>query len=459
LKIEFLSLEEMFDPDRVVTSHEGVTKGKGGEKLNPDGIYSEELFGKLNQEIVEFVCPCGDSRGRFYAWQACRKCGEQVVPTEPSIKRMAWIDLGDYPIINPNFYRLMSRLCPKVLPRIVDYDVRLTKKGSVEAAAEGTGPYDNAGLIRFVEEFPEIVQYLASESKLPAPQRDEIVEMIMENADKVFITKIPMFSSSLRPAIMIKDALVTDELNNTLNMIVSQSNLIKEASEEERTEIFVLPLLYNIQELVNQLFDGVIAKIKSKGGFIRNNVMSNRLNFSGRAVITPLHGSYDVDDIVLPYLMMMELYRFHLINLTQVTKGVGLGEADRLWHRALSEHDADMASLMNELITKTKDGLKILFNRNPTINFGSILLLRVAGVKKDYHDLTASINNLILKPLGADYDGDTLNIVPIMDNRMKRAFEVFSPKRMFINRNDGLFNESLSLDKDMILGLSSYVAN
>ena len=40
-----------------------------------------------------------------------------------------------------------------------------------------------------------------------------------------------------------------------------------------------------------------------------------------------------------------------------------------------------------------------------TINLGSMITLRCAGIKDDMADLTASVHNLILAPLSADYDG------------------------------------------------------
>ena len=40
-----------------------------------------------------------------------------------------------------------------------------------------------------------------------------------------------------------------------------------------------------------------------------------------------------------------------------------------------------------------------------TINLGSMITLKCAGIKKDMADLTASIHNLILSPINGDYDG------------------------------------------------------
>jgi hypothetical protein len=94
---------------------------------------------------------------------------------------------------------------------------------------------------------------------------------------------------------------------------------------------------------------------------------------------------------------------------------------------------------------------------NPSISYGSIFCLKIKDIKRSYEDVTISISNLLLKSLGGDYDGDTLNIIPLMDNSFKETFDVFDPSRMIINNDDLKFNSSLGLDKDQILGLYSFL--
>ena len=45
--------------------------------------------------------------------------------------------------------------------------------------------------------------------------------------------------------------------------------------------------------------------------------------------------------------------------------------------------------------------IKIILN--PTISYGSILYLRVAGIKGDYTDNTMSVNNLVLTCLAGKH--------------------------------------------------------
>ena len=99
------------------------------------------------------------------------------------------------------------------------------------------------------------------------------------------------------------------------------------------------------------------------------------------------------------------------------------------------------------------NGLPIIINRNPTINFGSILSVKCIGINDDY---TMSISLLVLKVLAADFDGDTLNILYLYNKDLiEIADKVFSPRQMFISRNDGLCNADFIHSRDVIINANS----
>jgi DNA-directed RNA polymerase beta' subunit len=456
LKLELIDLEELFDPSRVITNPEGINKN---QQMNPDGIFSEAIFGKLEQENSSYQCNCGGTVGKFNINQTCAECKTQVRLSEPLVKRIAWIDIGDYSVLNPNIYRILDRIMPKkALSVILSYEVKLTKEG-IPAEQESTlTPFDNIGIIEFQERFDEILAWAADNSKASPKVIEECVEFIVNNRDKAFISKVPVYSSVLRPARMMGKSFVFDEVNNQYNALLRSSNQIKEAASEELTYDFALPLLCNMQQIANDIFEKTVEKLRDKAGFIRSSVLGRRINFSARCVITPLPGDRPVDSTELPYLAFLELYRFQLINLICQVKRVNSKAALRIWSRALTKFDAEIYELMMLLIDRTEGGIQLLLNRNPTINFGSIVKLQVTHVKRDIGDYTASIHNLVLPLLGADYDGDTLNFIPLLDQALCRAFAVFSPRRMLVDRNDGSFNKQLGLDKDMILGIHSFCA-
>ncbi|WP_216369601.1 hypothetical protein, partial [Brevibacillus sp. MCWH] len=102
---------------------------------------------------------------------------------------------------------------------------------------------------------------------------------------------------------------------------------------------------------------------------------------------------------------------------------------------------------------------RIIINRNPTINYGSLLLMKVVEVKKEYKDdYTMSLPIQILRVLNADFDGYVLNIISLKSKKFIKAFDKnFNPrKNMFISRNDGLFNDDFNLFKDQIIGLYEF---
>lgn len=56
------------------------------------------------------------------------------------------------------------------------------------------------------------------------------------------------------------------------------------------------------------------------------------------------------------------------------------------------------------------------------------------------------------------FDGDVINIVALKSNEFKKELnKIFNPRNsLFINRNDGLFNEDCGLMKDQLIGLFQF---
>jgi hypothetical protein len=82
-----------------------------------------------------------------------------------------------------------------------------------------------------------------------------------------------------------------------------------------------------------------------------------------------------------------------------------------------------------------------------------ILAVRCIGINMDY---TMSISLLILKLLAADFDGDTLNILFLLNQEfIAMAEEILSPRQMFISRNDGACNMDLIHSRDTIINANA----
>lgn len=454
MRFTILDYEKMFDPERLITNHNPLTKDK---KFSPDGLFSEELFGKkIDNEHLSYQCKCGKNKGKFLEGYFCKECESKVQYTKPMLDKLAWISLGDYYIIHPLFYYLINTLSgptAKVLNNIIKYEPTTDRDGNV-IEDDKSFPYENIGLVEFKENFDEIFDYLYNKSN--NKDKDKIWQIVQKYRKLIFINKIPVFSTNLRQATMtFKDKVIFkfDEINDSLNFIIKNSNMINAEKNKDFT-LAILPNLYTIQVKANMVHDKIIENLSGKYGFIRSNQVGNRLNFSARNVITPLKPEIAIDEVILPYRTFIELYNYHIINVLCNVKKINYIQAQNIVNEAQATFNEEVFNICKDIIKKTKGRCKVLINRNPSISYGSILCVNIADIKSDIKDLTMSIHNCVLELLAGDYDGDVLNIIPLFEPVYKDIFsKVFSPAFMFISNNDGRFNTALSLDRDQVLGI------
>ena len=156
---------------------------------------------------------------------------------------------------------------------------------------------------------------------------------------------------------------------------------------------------------------------------------------------------------------MVELLHQVIINILPTVDGISYDNAYKIWYKAQIKENKRVWDIIDQLIKTSNNGngIPILINRPPTIQYGSILYMNVVGINRNY---TMSIPLQILVPLVADFDGDALSIRWIINESVRqRAEEVFSPKyAFFISRNDGSFNNDVNHQRDIIIvasGLSN----
>jgi hypothetical protein len=127
------------------------------------------------------------------------------------------------------------------------------------------------------------------------------------------------------------------------------------------------------------------------------------------------------------------------------------------WYKATIKFDPKIYEIMMYLVKKRKP--KIMINRNPTINYGSMLLMKIVDIPREYKDnYTMSLPIQILRVLNADFDGDILNIISLKTKKLSKSYDrTFNPrKNMYVSRNDGMFNDDFNLLKDQMIGLYEF---
>jgi len=454
MKLQKISSLHRFNPEKVITNPEIYSRKRETimedgykedvKEFADDGLFSPSIFGKLDTEN-EYSCSCGHFNGKMYEGLKCDKCDTFVEKIEANIDKTAWIDLEDYYIIKYLAYMSLEKIIGRdELRDVITSPSTITIEGNIDfdeleqIRLDPKKKYYQIGIQHLKDNFQEVLDYYF-EMKFPelsekgiqkiknkikdakakgTPkelkkvndyQRD--IERIynkkerkmyesLEDIDNVFTNKVPVLSTVLRPAMRTSDGLKMDALNNIyINILKSVKILHDPTNKSILSKIFTHAAL---QAQYFQLSEEIIDNIKSKGGLIRNQIMGTRINFSSRNIISPAVAGYKIDEVVLPYLTFLILYQYEIINEISKIKNIPLIRAEKIWYRATLDMDEELYLLMKKMIIE--DEVAILLNRNPTISYGSILYLRVAGIKHNHDDLTMSIHNGILSLVAGDYD-------------------------------------------------------
>ena len=126
-------------------------------------------------------------------------------------------------------------------------------------------------------------------------------------------------------------------------------------------------------------------------------------NYTSRNVICPDHTLHD-NEVDMSYHTFLEVYKDLIIRYLINTENQTLNQAYYQWNAAKIRFSAKVYEIMNYIVEREQPML--LLNRNPTLNYYSMLLLTVRKVKSDFNDYTLSVPLAILPGLNADFDGD-----------------------------------------------------
>lgn len=456
---------------KVLDDEEGYVDKK---EFSDDGLFSKPIFGDTENTEYDYSCKCGNLKGKFYEGVVCEKCGTPVQFVEPNIDKTGWIDLTgakysedgavvekgkDYKVVKYVAYEFLEKIIGRDnMKNILFVPDTITEKGNLDedaiAAVRAESPekkYWYLGILEFSKNYKEVLDYYYNLHKI----NDQELYDFVSNPFDTFTDKIPVISAILRPAMRTADGLKLDEINNIYIRILKSVKIL--TSKTDLLPIVVNSTLGMIQAEYFTLNEYALDYIRSKEGLIRNQICGVRLNYTARSIISPAFAGRKIDEIVVPYKTFLELYKFEIINVIKNVKKVSFKEAETIHFNAGLKFDEEVYLIMKDLIDHNEVG--VLLNRNPTINIGSILYLRITDIKHNIDDLTMSVNNCILTLLAGDYDGDTLNLISIKDVETRDLFKsIFSPIHLMIDPKNGKFNNDLNLERDQVLGLNALLS-
>lgn len=409
----------------------------------------------VNAYANRYKCECGYLTSRLYLGIECPICNTKVRYFGDDFSKFGWICLKDpYYIIHPNLFKSIQFLigAQKLDDIIKPIDEKDEDGNDIEnKEPPKDNPYHGIGMMGFKDHFVEILEYFYAKS----PNKKEYFDDIMANLSKVFTQSIPVYTTLLRPFKVDGTSLFFEGTNANYNMMAKLAAVInKDELNIFRKKKSKNQALYDMQFQYNDLYAELERTLAQKKGTIRT-LFGGRYNFSARSVIVP-DQTLRLDEVKLPYHALCELLQQSIVNILQKTYSILYSEAYKIWYKAQVTHSDVVENIINTIIKSYPRGIPVLINRNPTISYGGIMQMYVVGIN---HNFTMSVPLRILKPLAADFDGDTLNIMYLINKDFIEAAEqTINPRNaMMISRNDGMFNDQVNHQRDILINCNTMI--
>jgi len=440
------------------------------------GMYSihSPLYGTEYQDNNAFEdrysCRCGKLQGKHYAdaHTLCPDCKTYVEFVDIDMRKTGWIILDNDQIIQPEFYKkIWAFLGTKRFPEILEYVDEDKREPDIN------NPYKGIGIIEFRKRFEEIMAWGLRKNK----KKLDHYEFIMSHISQVFAHCIPVYNMHLRQFAIRDGSIKYSKEDVVFRKIYSDHNLLnskfvlarrvenraKRAKKQGKDPIPGTVdylrrenITYSIQKGIDALWELSFQTIDKKDGLIRDQILGGRNNYTARNVIIP-DADLEPDQIGIGYITALELYKLEIVKMIIQIYQVPHNEAWEMWEQATMVFDKRIYDIMINMIHR----YNIIFTigRNPAINYGSMMAMRLVDISSDIRDHCMRLPELILSKPNADFDGDIMFEAAHPDQEIAEIYyEKMNPYNHFgISRNDGLFDMDIMLRKDHSVSLYAFL--
>ena len=439
-------MPKILDYEQFCENLEEVTSLKtiGKRKFHPEGLFSEQIFGP----VKNYTCQCGTYFGVSKSGGQCEICKVDVTNSDERRTRFAKIILP-MPVVNPLFYDLLVDLGGKTLKSALDDLMRQEKSVLYMDGIDNivTVHGDKLPPGTKVWEKTEAIQKLVEDiANQLSKEGYEEWKMIKDNIDNLFLSKIIVLPPDLRPTSKSSgNRQLMDKINRYYVQILTKKDIMKETTINIKIDKNMYYTYFKqLQGVVNELYDQILAKMAKKEGLIRGNILGKRIDFSGRAVITP-DPTLNLDECVLPYLMILEIFKLPIAKrIIELGKFKLLNKAIDFVDRCIDTQSPVLFNVCKEMV---KNEICIL-NRQPSLHRLGMLGFKV----KTSLDQVIKIHPLVCTPFNADFDGDQMAVyIPVTEEAKQEIID-----KMFVTKNlSSPANETLTTtpSQDIILGL------
>lgn len=407
--------------------------------LNNDILLEDLLMHKIEEssEVLMYpYCKCGTLVGKYNEGILCKNCGFVCEEKFTNLNPVLWIktpnpeykfmNLAIWIMINNIFHNKFNSnkfdvilyLCGNTLDNKIHMlnDKKQNKiailNNTIRECLNGNRSYGN-----FINKIIDILEYWKLYFKDKINNINDIIYLIQNN--KILSEVLPIINSKfIIQESSYKTKSIILKFGGILKPFVTWNKIIKNPSKIEK---YFPTVVSKIAGIYHDIFDEYIS---SKSGILRKHMYSTRSHFTMRAVAVSHTEPTNYNEIHLGYPLVVITYKLHLYNKLY-RRGYKHKDIVKLLNNVFIFNEV-VYECINELIAESPyKGLPCIINRNPSLKQGSSQLVYITKVLPDR--LTVSLSVLIVKTMNLDFDGDQLNIIPLLDNKMAEIAKKLEP--------------------------------
>ena len=276
------------------------------------------------------------------------------------------------------------------------------------------------------------------------------LKKILESAPTVntlLPTKVLIIPPVFRPVTVVGEK--EEQHIHPLDLLYSQLESVREATEEV------------LHSLIDKIIVSIVEALRGKGGILRNTLLTRRLDFTARLVIT-VDPTLPIDNARLPYPVLALLFAPFLVRallvppiglkralvdvgITLKTKAQAIALVESFYRRKLPSRVATALTYFVDFVVKDK---VIVAKRDPVLHWGGVFAFRPIGFTSPIGTevYTMAISPYITTPIGGDFDGDTMAVFVPHTIEAQREAQQLLPSRNKFNVGTGKCHYTPKLD-------------
>ena len=461
-------------------------------KPEKDGLFCERIFGPTK----DWECHCGKYKKIRYKGVICDRCGVEVTKASVRRERVGHIALAA-PVSHiwyfkgiPSRMGLILDISPRTLEKVLYFasyivldpgqtglqykQVLSEKEYREEVEKNGYGSFRVGMGAEAIQELLKAIDLEKDSEVLRKGLKDasgqkrariikrlEVVEAFRNSGNKpewMVMDVIPVIPPDIRPMVQLDGGrFATSDLNDLYRRIINRNNRLARLLELGAPDIIVRNEKRMLQEAVDALIDNgrrgrpvtgpgnralksLSDMLKGKQGRFRQNLLGQRVDYSGRSVIV-VGPELKIYQCGLPKEMAIELFKpFVMKELVSNGTAHNIKNAKKMVERLQPE----VWDVLEDVIKEHP----VMLNRAPTLHRLGIQAFEPILVEGK----AIKLHPLVCTAFNADFDGDQMAVhLPLsVEAQAECRFLLLSPNNL-LKPSDG--GPVAVPSQDMVLGI------